>query len=242
MTPPKASAATPNAERLTDYPQPSVTADCVMFAVESSELQVLLVRRGVEPYKGEWAIPGGFVGVEMSLEDTARSKLREKTGIADAYLEQLYTFGDLGRDPRGRVLTVAYFSLIRKPEAAPVSTSDAASEAAWFPAAATPALAFDHAHILDMARQRLRNKIRYEPIGFELLPEKFVLTDLQRLYEGILERELDKRNFRKKILGMGILKALDEKQQNVPHRAARFYSFDQEAYERLKERGLLFEL
>ncbi|HEX8913543.1 MAG TPA: NUDIX domain-containing protein [Humisphaera sp.] len=224
-----------------EYSRPALTVDCVVFALDAGELKVLLVRRGQAPFAGRWALPGGFVRVEESLEDAARRELAEETGLADVYLEQLYTFGDVGRDPRERVVSVAYYALVNLPAEAVKGGTDAA-DAAWFAASDVPDLAFDHDRILAVALERLKGKVRYQPIGFELLPPKFALSELQRLYETVLERPLDKRNFRKKILSMGVLVELDEVQQDVAHRAARLYRFDEKKYERLKKKGFNFEI
>ena len=226
-----------------DYPRPALTVDCVVFGygLEEVRLEVLLIRRGIEPFRDRWALPGGFVRVDETLDDAALRELREETGVGRIYLEQLYTFGALDRDPRERVVSVAYYALVKKGEHRARADTDA-SAAAWFPIDEVPALAFDHDEILSRARSRLAAKVRYQPIGFELLPAKFTLTQLQRLYEIILDRELDKRNFRKKLLGMDLLEPLDEVQQGVPHRAARFYRFDERRYRRLVKQGFAFDL
>jgi 8-oxo-dGTP diphosphatase len=224
-----------------EYPRPAVTVDCVVFGLDEQDLKVLLVQRELEPFKGRWALPGGFVRMEESVDDAARRELREEAGVRDVFLEQLYTFGDVKRDPRGRVITVAYYALVNLSEHELVASTDA-TNAAWFGIGDYPALAFDHVKILETALERLRGKVRYEPIGFELLPRKFTLSQLQRLYEIVLDRRLDKRNFRKKILSMGILVELDEIQQDVAHRAARLYRFDEDKYRRMKRRGFNFEI
>lgn len=219
----------------------AVAVDCVVFGLAEAELQVLLIERGAEPFRGRWALPGGFVGPGEGLETAALRELSEETGLGKIYLEQLYTFGEPGRDPRGRVVSVAYYALVRGADHAPRSGSDA-RRAEWFPAREPPPLAFDHAEILATALRRLQGKVRYEPIGFELLPRKFTLTQLQRLYETVLGRTLDKRNFRKKILGMDLLVPLEETQKEVAHRAARLYQFDGRRYRRLLKQGFVFEV
>jgi 8-oxo-dGTP diphosphatase len=224
-----------------EYPRPALTVDCVVFGMDEGDLKVLLIKRGVEPFVGKWALPGGFVRMEESLDDAARRELEEESGVRPSHLEQLYTFGEPGRDPRGRVVTVAYFALV-KLSAHQVHAATDAREVAWFSVWDTPKLAFDHAEVLGTALQRLKGKVRYQPIGFELLPPKFTLTQLQRLYEVILERELDKRNFRKKILAMDLLEELDEVEQDVSHRAARLYRFDHKKYKQLEKAGFNFEL
>lgn len=226
-----------------EHPRPAVTVDCVVFGLDAAEadLRVLLIERDLEPFSGRWALPGGFVHMEESLEDAARRELAEETGLSGVFLEQLYTFGAPGRDPRGRVISVAYYALINLDEHAVRAASDA-RRANWFSVADAPKLAFDHDRVLEAALRRLRGKLTYEPIGFELLPRKFTLSQLQRLYETVLERELDKRNFRKKILGMGVLVELDEIEQGVAHRAARLYRFDEDKYRQLKKKGFTFDL
>jgi len=181
--------------------------------------------------------------MEESVDDAARRELREETGLKlnDLYLEQLYTFGDTCRDPRGRVVSVAYYALVNLADHSVQAATDA-RDAAWFSVSDTPSLAFDHDQILAAALERLKGKVRYQPIGFELLPPKFTLSQLQRLYETVLERPLDKRNFRKKILSMGVLVETDEIQQDVAHRAARLYRFDEDKYRRLKKKGFNFEI
>jgi len=223
------------------YPRPSLTVDCVVFGLDEEDLKLMLIQRGREPFTGHWALPGGFVSMEETLEDAARRELEEETGIRELYLEQLYTFGGLDRDPRGRVVTVAYYALVNLSEQRVRAASDARS-ARWFPASEPPKLAFDHDRILSTALRRLRGKVRYEPIGFELLPRKFTLTQLQGLYEKILERPLDKRNFRKKVLGSGLIVELEETQQDVAHRAARLHRFDRRRYRELTREGMSFEI
>ena len=223
------------------YPRAALTVDCVVFGLDDEDLKVLLIQRDLPPFEGRWALPGGFVRMEETLDDAARRELREETGLKDVYLEQLYTFGDVRRDPRGRVVSVAYYALVNLADHSVQAATDA-SDAAWFAASDLPRLAFDHDRILDAASQRLKGKVRYQPIGFELLPEKFTLSQLQRLYETVLERPLDKRNFRKKILSMGVLVETDEVQQDVAHRAARLYRFDEDKYRRLRKKGFNFEI
>ena len=224
-----------------EYPRPAVTVDCVVFGLDDGALKVLLIQRQKEPYAHRWALPGGFVDMGESLDQAAWRELSEETGIERMYLEQLYTFGAVDRDPRGRVITVAYYALTNMADHALAAGTDA-ENAAWFPVSEVPPLAFDHQHILDAARDRLRGKVRYAPVGFELLPRRFTLTQLQRLYETILERPLDKRNFRKKILAMGLLVETDEMEKDVPHRAARLYKFDSKKYRQLSKQGFAFDV
>lgn len=223
------------------YPHPAVTVDCVVFGYDDTDLKLLLIRRNGEPHAGKWALPGGFVELDEDLEDAARRELAEETGITRLYLEQLYTFGEPKRDSRERVISVAYYALVKLTDHRLRAATDA-EDVAWFPVAELPRLAFDHEKIADTALRRLKAKVRYEPIGFELLPEKFTLGELQQLYETVLEQPLDKRNFRKKIVGMGLLESLDEYQQDVAHRAAQYYRFNRTTYEQLRKRGFNFEL
>jgi 8-oxo-dGTP diphosphatase len=212
---------------LSDYPQPSVTVDLIIFTIAEDDLKVLLIRRGQEPFKGRWALPGGFVEIDESLEEAAARELKEEVGVTNVYLEQLYTFGDPKRDPRGRVISVSYFALIDAERQRIVAASDAA-DAQWhsvFDPRGMAKLAFDHGKILDYAVWRLRNKIEWTTVGYELLPKKFTLSELQRVYEIILQRPVDKRNFRKKILAQGQIIELNETRGDVAHRPARLYSF-----------------
>jgi ADP-ribose pyrophosphatase YjhB (NUDIX family) len=210
--------------KLNDYPRPSVTVDLVIFTIAEDDLKVLLIRRGQEPFKGRWALPGGFVEIDESLERAAARELKEEVGVTNVYLEQLYTFGEPRRDPRGRVISVSYFALVDAERQRIVAASDAA-EAQWHSVFGAPKLAFDHAKILDYAVWRLRNKIEWTTVGYELLPKKFTLSELQRVYEIILQRPVDKRNFRKKILAQGQILELNESRSDVAHRPARLYSF-----------------
>lgn len=224
-----------------EYPRPALAVDCVVFGYDAGRLRALLIERAMDPFRGHWALPGGFVHVDETVDDAARRELEEETGVVRVYLEQLYTFGDLDRDPRERVVAVAYFALVKLSEHVVRAASDART-AEWFDIAELPPLAFDHALIIDTALERLRGKVRYRPIGFELLPRKFTLTELQRLYEAIFGHSLDKRNFRKRVLAMGLLEELDEVEQGVAHRAARLYRFDERKYKRFTKDGFEFSL
>lgn len=224
-----------------EYPRGALTVDCVVFGLDDVELKVMLIQRGREPYLGMWALPGGFVRVAETLDEAARRELEEETGLHQVFLEQLYTFGEVHRDPRERVVSVAYYALVKLSDHRVQAATDA-REAAWFGVHEVPSLAFDHAGILQMGLVRLRGKLRYQPIGFELLPKKFTLSQLQHLYELVLERELDKRNFRKRVLATDLLIETDEVQQDVAHRAARLYRFDERKYRRLAKAGFNFEL
>jgi 8-oxo-dGTP diphosphatase len=215
-----------------------VTVDVVIFTVREGELRVLLVRRGIEPFAGAWAIPGGFVRDGEALEGAALRELREETGVSDVYLEQLYTFGEPARDPRGRVVTVSYFALIGSDRELAAGTD--AADAGWWPMSGLPPLAFDHGAILQYALERLRNKLEYTTVGFQLLPERFTLSELQGVYEAILGRPLDKRNFRRKIELLGILTPLKERRSAGRSRPAQLYRFSASRFEKLKDKGILF--
>ena len=195
----------------------------------------------LEPFKNQWAIPGGFVLEGESLEQAVERELLEETGIKVNYLEQLYTFGVPERDPRKRIVTVAYFGLVRQSNFQLHAATDAI-DAQWFLVDELPELAFDHAQILDTAIQRLRAKISYEPIGFELLDEKFPFSDLHHLYETVKGQQIDRRNFRKKFLQLNILEELEEKTGGGRGRPGSIYRFNQEAYFALKAKGMLFEV
>jgi 8-oxo-dGTP diphosphatase len=225
-----------------EWPRPAVTVDCVVFGLGDGDLQVLLIRRALEPFAGRWALPGGFVQMTETLEEAARRELYEETGMTRVYLEQLYTFGDADRDPRDRVITVAYYALTKQLEHQVDAGTDAAG-AAWYPVAELPQLAFDHKKIIAVALERLRGKVRWAPIGFELLPPKFTLSELQSMYEVILGASLDKRNFRKKIHSMGLLEETEEMRRfRGRGRPARLYRFDRKRYQELTRQGFSFAL
>ena len=220
------------------YPHPCVTTDCVIFGFDGSELQVLLVERGIEPFKGRWAFPGGFVKMDESCEEGALRELKEETGLTGAYIEQFHAFSDPARDPRERVITVAYYALVRIQE---VTAGDDAARAKWFHLHKVPSLAFDHDLILRAALTRLRERIHFEPIGFELLPEKFTMKELQNLYEAILDVRFDRANFSKKMLHFNILTQLDETVWPTPKREANLYRFNETCYNEMKEKGFRLE-
>lgn len=219
-----------------------ITADAVVFGYESiPKISALLVKRKFKPYQGSWAIPGGFVEDHESLEDAVYRELKEETGVEIGYLEQLYTFGKPDRDPRERIVSVAYFGLVR-PDIYKISASSDAQEVGWFDINDLPNLAFDHQDILETAIKRLRAKITYEPIGFELLDKRFPFSDLENLYSTLLGREIDRRNFRKKIMSLGMLDELDEKVSKGAGRPANLFQFNKKRYFQLKEEGIVFEI
>ena len=220
------------------YPHPSVTTDCVIFGFDGTKLRVLLVERGIEPYKGRWAFPGGFLKMDESAETGALRELKEETGLDGAYIKQFHTFSDPNRDPRERVLTIAYYALVRMRE---VKGGDDAARAEWFALDEVPALAFDHDLILRMALKELRKQIHFEPIGFELLPEKFTIKELQLLYEAILDVKFDRRNFYNKMMHLEILTQLDETVHNSPKREANLFKFNPKKYDELKQKGFRLE-
>lgn len=223
------------------YARPALTVDAIVFGLDQDELKVLLIQRAFEPFKGKWAFPGGFVEMDETTEAAVLRELQEETGIKEAVLEQLYTFSVVNRDPRERVVSVAYFGLV-KPSAINMAAASDAADVGWFPINDVPALAFDHREILETALGRLRMKIRYEPIGFDLLPKEFVMSDLLKLYCNALGRPVDKRNFIKKINSYGILRPLPRKRKTGAHRPATLYSFDKKKYEQLRKAGIDFEI
>ncbi len=218
-----------------------LSVDAVVFGYESGTISVLLIKRKYKPFKGEWAIPGGFVLDNESLEQAIQRELSEETGITINYLEQLYTFGKPDRDPRSRVVTVAYFGLI-KPSAFKLLASTDADEVQWFNIDKLPKLSFDHKDIFDVAINRLKNKITYEPLGFELLEEKFPFSDLEKLYATLIGRAIDRRNFRKKFLSLNILDELDEKVSKGSGRPANLFKFNKQRYFMLKNEGIIFDI
>lgn len=220
------------------YPHPSVTTDCVIFGFDGSKLQVLLIERGIEPYKGRWAFPGGFLNMEESAEEGALRELQEETGLTGAYIEQFHAFTAPERDPRERVITIAYYALVRIQE---VKGGDDAARAQWFGLDEIPPLAFDHDEILKMALARLRERIHFKPIGFELLPEKFTMKELQSLYEAILGVQFERRNFAKKMLHYELVNQLDETVWPTPKREAHLFCFNKAKYEEFKRVGFQIE-
>ena len=220
------------------YPHPSATADCVIFGFDGVSIKMLLIQRGIEPFKGKWAFPGGFMKIDETAEECAKRELEEETGLKNAAVEQFYTFSDVNRDPRERVITVAHYALVRLSE---VKGGDDAASARWFAMDEVPSLAFDHDRILRMAVNRLKERICFEPIGFELLPEVFTMTELQNLYEAILEVKFDRRNFYNKMLKLGILSEAEPRPANASRRTPTKYRFNAEKYAELKQKGFRLE-
>ena len=215
-----------------------IAVDVVLFTIQGGTLKVLLVKRQRPPYRGAWALPGGMVGPEESVDAAVLRELQEETAVGNIYLEQLYTFGDPDRDPRGRVVSVAYYALVNWQQFQ-LKVRRRVSEADWFPVKRLPPLAFDHRRIVDYALERLRNKINYTTVSFQLLPRQFTLTELQGAYEVILGQRLDKRNFRRKMLQLGILKGTREFKANGRQRPARLYTFTAPKVVKLQEKGII---
>lgn len=221
------------------YPHPAVTTDCVIFGYDCKEgLSVLLVQRGGEPYKGSWAFPGGFMRIDEDAETGAKRELLEETSLETDHIEQLGCFTDVDRDPRERVITIAFLALVRKTE---VKGGDDAADARWFPISSVPVLAFDHDRILRVALRRLKESMHFRPVGFELLPEIFTLPQLQNLYESILEVNFDRRNFASKMIKLGILQESGTRKEGTASRIPVQYSFNQEKYNEMKSKGFRLE-
>ncbi len=215
--------------------------DCVLFGFDEGELKILLIERNEAPFKDWWALPGNIVAEDESLDQSASRILYELTGLKGVYMEQYYAFGDVGRHPQGRVVTVAYYAILRlSGDKTPKPIIDFAKNAQWVNVKDIPALAFDHQLIYEKGLEKIKRRIKYQPIAFELLPEKFTLTQLQQVYELVLGKKLDKRNFRKKMLNFGILKDLEEKQKGVSFRAATLYKFDKRKYSKLFGKEISF--
>lgn len=220
------------------YPRPSVTADCVIFGFDGVAIKVLLIQRGIEPFKGKWAFPGGFMKLDETAEECAKRELEEETGLKNVSVEQFYTFSEVNRDPRERIITVAHYALVKLSE---VRGGDDAASAKWFALNEVPCLAFDHDRILRMALSRLKERICFEPVGFELLPDVFTMTELQNLYEAILEVKFDRRNFYNKMLKLGILTEAEPRPANASRRTPSKYCFNAEKYGELKQKGFRLE-
>ncbi|WP_198517146.1 NUDIX hydrolase [Tenacibaculum sp. SZ-18] len=218
-----------------------VAVDAVVFGYDAKQLSVLLIKRGVEPFKDSWALPGGLVMDNESLETAVTRELKEETGVQIDYLEQLYTFGKPGRDPRNRVVSVSYFGLVR-PNHFQIQAATDAKEVQWFPVKELPDLAFDHGTILNIAKERLKAKLQYQPIGFDLLNKEFPFSDLENLYTTILDHKIDRRNFRKKILSFEIVEETDKIYQKGSGRPAKLFKFNNQKYNQLLNDGFHFEI
>lgn len=210
------------------YPHPALTTDCVVFGFDGSALSLLLVNRGIEPYKGKWALPGGFVRMDETVEEGALRELREETGVDDIYVEQLQAFSSIDRDPRERVVTVAFLAFVRQDDYNVIAGDDAA-QAQWFPVEDLPELAFDHSEIIRVALEKLRWKITYEPLAFRLLNDTFTMTQVQTIYEAVLGQTFDRRNFHKKMTSLGYIVPTGQTERSSG-RPAALYSFDEARY------------
>lgn len=221
-----------------------VTVDAIVFGYSKADgVSLLLIQRKYDPFKGSWAIPGGFVLNEESLEEAVERELKEETGVEVNYLEQLYSFGKPGRDPRQRIVSIAYFGLVKASQYQELKASTDAENAAWFRIDKLPKLAFDHKEILQVAIERLRAKIRYQPIGFELLDKNFPFSDLEKLYTALLDRPINRRNFSKKILSFGFLEETGElSKAEGKGRPSKMYQFNQKRYKELLKGGFHFEI
>jgi 8-oxo-dGTP diphosphatase len=215
-----------------------VAVDCIIFGFDGKQLQALLIKRGFEPEKGKWSLMGGFTNHDESTEEAAVRVLRQLTGMDNIYMEQLYCFSDVNRDSAGRVISIAYFALINIEDYSEQLQFE--HEARWFELSQIPDLIFDHKQMVEKAKERLQQKVANHPIGFELLPEKFTLPQLQNLYEAIYEAPLDKRNFTRKILSLEILNRLDEKNKESSRKGAFYYVFDKNKYSKLEQVGVKF--
>lgn len=224
------------------YPKQLVAVDSIIFGFNENDLdlKILLLKRNFEPEKGKWSLMGGFVSSEESLDNAAKRIVTQLTGLEDVYMEQLFAFGNVGRDTGGRIISIAYFSLIK------INDHDLklAKEhgAFWISLSELPELIFDHTEMVEKALRKLRIRAQTQPIGFELLPEKFTIPQLQRLYEAIYQLPFDKRNFRRKLLSMELLEKMDEKEKETSKKGAYYYKFNQTKYEKLIQKGFNFEM
>ena len=224
------------------YFKSAFTVDNVIFGFDEGDLKVLLIKRKEAPYVSQWALPGYFVLPNEDLDTAAIRVLKELAGIENVYLEQVKSFGAVDRHPFGRVITVAYFSLVKIADFSPFPDNDVAEKVKWFSLSSIKDLAFDHEKMIKECFLRLKKQVRAQPFGFELLPPKFTLTELQHLYEAILEKVLDKRNFRKKILSINLLIDTNETQEGVAHRPAKLFKFDTKKYDEFLREGFRFEI
>ena len=220
------------------YPHPAVASDCIIFGFDGNRLKVLLIERGQEPFKGKWAFPGGFMNIDETAEECAKRELYEETGLKTAFVEQIQAFTAVNRDPRERVISIAFFALVKMEE---VKGGDDAAKAQWFTLNEIPPLAFDHELILNTAIAKLKEKIHFEPIGFELLPEVFTMSQLQNLYEEILGVKFDSRSFYKKMNVMNLLTPVEMSEDNTSSHIPTQYRFNKDNYENSKKKGFLLD-
>ena len=226
---------------LDNFDKCAVTVDNVIFGFDEGDLKILLIKRGEPPFENHWGLPGYFVKADEGLDNAAKRVLSELTGLENVYLEQVSTFGETNRHPAGRVITVSFYSLVKISDYK-INAASIALSIEWKSVSYAKGLAFDHDRIFKTCFRRLKQRVKSEPIGFELLPDKFTLTQLQHLYEAILETKLDKRNFRKKILSMDFLEDLEEREEKVAHRPAKLYKFNETRYQESKARGMVFDI
>ncbi len=229
-----------NNDLYSKHDQHYVAVDCIIFGFDKKKLKLLCIKRDFNPGKGEWSLMGGFLNHNESINQAAARVLYELTGLKDIYLEQIQAYGEINRDPAARVISVAYYALIDSVRFEDVISHD--YDAQWFSLKSLPELIFDHRIMVEKALRRLRRRCKTQPVGFELLPEKFTLPQLMKLYEAIFQQKFDKRNFRKKILSNGILRKLDEKDMEGSRKGAYLYQFDKEEYDALVQNGMNFEI
>lgn len=220
------------------YPHPAVTTDCIVFGFDGTKLNLLLINRGIEPYKGSWALPGGFMKIDETAEQGALRELQEETGVKDIYIEQMQTFTAVDRDPRERVMTIAFMAFVRQ-EKYEVIAGDDAAKAQWFPVNSLPQLAFDHNEIITLALDKLRWKITYEPLAFRLLNKTFTISQLQTIYEVVFDKRFDRRNFHKKLTSLGYIIPTEEQQKTIG-RPSTLYTFDERKYREVAENRNIF--
>lgn len=220
------------------YPHPAVTTDCIVFGFDGTKLNLLLINRGIEPYKGSWALPGGFMKIDETAEQGAMRELQEETGVRDIYIEQLQTFTAVDRDPRERVMTIAFMAFVRQ-EKYEVIAGDDAAKAQWFPVNSLPQLAFDHKEIITLALDKLRWKMTYEPLAFRLLNKTFTISQLQTIYEVVFDKRFDRRNFHKKLTSLGYIIPTEEQQKTIG-RPSTLYTFDERKYREVAENRNIF--
>lgn len=220
------------------YPHPAVTTDCIVFGFDGTKLNLLLINRGIEPYKGSWALPSGFMKIDETAEQGALRELQEETGVKDIYIEQMQAFTAVDRDPRERVMTIAFMAFVRQ-EKYEVIAGDDAAKAQWFPVKSLPQLAFDHKEIITLALDKLRWKMTYEPLAFRLLNKTFTISQLQTIYEVVFDKRFDRRNFHKKLTSLGYIIPTEEQQKTIC-RPSTLYTFDERKYREVAENRNIF--